>query len=463
MTVSRWRWPTSALKMRGVTADSTASRSRRPARRASAPSARLTVVFPTACAGAYPVGREPVVVGREAEGGITVRDASVSRRHAEFVWDEAVGAHGVRDLGSKHGTRVDGVELEDEPAPLANGSVVRLADVVLVYETGKVEPIASTEALPGAALGVALLRTQLAKAAPDAAPVTILGETGAGKEMVAAEVHRLSGRKGPYVTVNCAALSAQLVESQLFGHTKGAFTGADAVHQGLFRAAAGGTLFLDEIGELPLDVQPKLLRVLQQREVMPVGATQAVKVDVRVVAATNRSLAAEVEAGRFRRDLYARLALWELRVPPLRDRKVDLLMWLELLYAKWKGEGRPPLPPLEPEAVEALLLARWPENLRTLDRLVHALGSSGAPEAVAAEGLPPWIGTMEQEEPLEREAPSAVAAPAAPRARRASPSKEELLAALEKHQSVRATAKHFGRDRRQIYRWIEAHGLTWKD
>src|SRR6185295_11015283 len=174
-------------------------------------------------------------------------------------------------------------------------------------------------------------------AATDPAPVLLHGESGTGKERIAGELHRLSGRKGRLIAVNCAALSRELVESQLFGHQKGAFTGATELHPGYFRAAQGGTLFLDEIGELSLEVQPKLLRAIQQGEVQAVGSTQPAHVDVRVVAATNRELQQAVNAGQFRADLYARLSLWELRVPPLRERRADLFPWIDRLHGRWRG------------------------------------------------------------------------------------------------------------------------------
>ncbi|MBL8957169.1 MAG: sigma 54-interacting transcriptional regulator [Myxococcaceae bacterium] len=438
--------------------NTTASRSRRRTTLALRPPARLVTVYPLELAAVHPLTHQTTVFGRSPDTGVAIAHPSVSRAHLELSWD---GAHRVKDLDSKHGTSVDGLELDDAPVNLNDGSVVRLADVVMVYEAGRVGASAApTEAVPGVSVMAGLLRAQVERAATDLAPALILGETGTGKEMVAAELHRLSRRKGPLLAINCAALSPQLVESQLFGHLKGAFTGADQAHQGLFRAANGGTLFLDEVGELPLELQPKLLRAIQQHEVMPVGATQAVKVDVRVVSATNRSLSVDVEGGRFRRDLFARLGLWQLTVPPLRERRADVLTYMTKLHGKWRaGTSGAPLPKLDAEAVEALLLAPWPENLRTLDRLVHELGAPGAPARVtrAARG-----GGLDAA-PARARGAAAGASPAERKARRPSPSKEELLAALKEHKSVRATAKHFGRERRQIYRWLEAYELEWKE
>jgi transcriptional regulator with GAF, ATPase, and Fis domain len=346
--------------------------------------------------------------------------------------------------------------------------VVRIGSVLLVFEStlqlmAVDPPEVSREAIFGDAAATRGLRARVAQVAHDPSPVLLVGETGTGKELIAGEVHRLSGRPGPLVAVNCAALSPQLIESELFGHVRGAFTGAHDERPGLFRAADGGTLFLDEIGELPLELQPKLLRVMQDHEVRPVGGTRSLRVDVRIIAATHRDVAAQVESGAFRRDLYARLALWYVRVPSLRERRADLLAWLARLGTRWAVERkRPPRPiVLDAAAAEELLLAVWPDNLRGLDRLVHELGDST--ETITLARLPAWIRPAEP--PSAAPTPTAAAtATAAPRAeepaRLPPPTAEELAAALRRLDgSVRAVARHYGRDRRQIYRWMDAFGL----
>jgi transcriptional regulator with GAF, ATPase, and Fis domain len=301
----------------------------------------------------------------------------------------------------------------------------------------------------------------MVRAAADPAPVLLVGESGAGKERIAAELHRLGGR-GPFIALNCAALSPQLVESQLFGHQRGSFTGASQHHLGLFRAADGGSLFLDEIGELPLDLQPKLLRAIEQGELLPVGATRPLHVDVRVIAATNRELQTEVEAGRFRRDLYARLALWELAVPPLARRRVDILPWLHRLAAVWAAERELPPPRLEftAQAAEQLVRHRWPENLRGLVRLLHELAHQGGRGPLGPAQLPGWLGVHEPT-PV-REALAAAPVPAlAEDALRPRPGRDELLAVLARHGwNINATARHYNRDRKQINRWIAMYALV---
>jgi DNA-binding NtrC family response regulator len=206
-------------------------------------------------------------------------------------------------------------------------------------------------------------------AAPTDATVLVEGETGTGKELVAQALHRLSRRPGgPFVPVNCAALPESLLESELFGHTRGAFTGATETRQGRFRQADGGTLFLDEIGEMPLGVQAKLLRVLQERMVQPLGSDKAHPVDVRVIAASNRNLEALVAEGKFRADLFYRLDIVPLRLPPLRERAEDVAQ-LAVHFLRLRGGARR----FTPSAIEALSRYSWPGNVRELENLVERL------------------------------------------------------------------------------------------
>ena len=386
------------------------------------------MVYPTELV--LPVtGQSELELGRDV-----LAHRTVSRRHV------VIDGNRVRDLGSHNGTWVDG-ERTTGWTQLAHNSVLRLGDVLLVYEVGKPPLGIELETIPGRAVATAELRAKVVRAAIDPSPALLVGETGTGKEWIARELHRASSRTGPLVAVNCAALAAQLVESQLFGHVRGSFTGAKTDQDGFFRAADGGTLFLDEIGELPIDLQPKLLRALQENEIQPVGSTRPQRVDVRVVAATNRELTDSIEAGTFRRDLYARLALWEIRVPALRDRRADILGWLARLHHLWAARrGAFARLDLDADAAEALLLAAHTENLRGLDRLVHELSDR---PAITLADLPGWLRTK-----------------AVKSKGRTIPSREEIVAAYEQLAgSVHALARHFGRDRRQIYRWLDAYGL----
>ena len=220
--------------------------------------------------------------------------------------------------------------------------------------------------------------------------VLVRGESGSGKELVARAVHEESPRRGgAFVAVNCAALSPSLLESELFGHIRGAFTGAVRDRDGLFRQAHGGTLFLDEVAELPLDVQAKLLRVLEEQVVTPVGSGKTVRVDVRLISATHRSLRAEVEAGRFRQDLMFRLRVVPLFLPALRERRsdVELLLWRFLDAQSRTGPRQ--VTSIAPEAMRALLDHDWPGNVRELRNVVHYAAAVGRGPELLLEELPP--------------------------------------------------------------------------
>jgi DNA-binding NtrC family response regulator len=218
------------------------------------------------------------------------------------------------------------------------------------------------------------------KLAPSEVPVLITGETGTGKELVAQHIHQLSGRKGPFLAVNCGAISDHLAESELFGHEAGSFTGASGRREGWFEAANGGTLFLDEIGDLPLSMQVKLLRVLEEREVVRIGSRKSIPVDVRLVAATNTDLEHAVSAGRFRSDLLYRLNIAQARVPPLRERPEDVLPLAQHFLRSHSERKGIASPQLSPEAREALSSYTWPGNIRELRNVIHfaLLISSGA-------------------------------------------------------------------------------------
>lgn len=231
----------------------------------------------------------------------------------------------------------------------------------------------------------------IAVVAPSRAPVLILGPSGAGKEVVAQLIHRWSPRAaGPLVAANCAGLPESLIESELFGHTKGAFTGAQAARQGFFRAASGGTLFLDEIGDLPLHLQPKLLRAIESGQITPVGSDAPVEIDVRLVAATNRDLAEAVAAGRFRDDLYYRINVVELIVPPLCERSDDLLP----MVAQFTGEFAGGPVRFSPQATQCLLAYPWPGNVRELRNAVQRACLLCRGDVILPEHLPPKVASL---------------------------------------------------------------------
>lgn len=248
---------------------------------------------------------------------------------------------------------------------------------------------------------MARVARSIERAAEVGCTVLILGETGCGKEILARLLHRSGPRSSkPFVPVNCGALSSTLAESQLFGHEKGAFTGADGKAIGIFRAAQGGVVFLDEIGEMPADLQTKLLRVLQQREVHPVGATQPVPIDVQVVAATNRDLQAEVMKGTFREDLYFRLNMIELRIPPLRERPEDIPEFIEFFAKQYAASYRMEEWIPSPETAAEFAAFDWPGNVRQLSHVIEQAYVLQMEPELPARTRPAVVMPDEPEEPL---------------------------------------------------------------
>ncbi len=239
--------------------------------------------------------------------------------------------------------------------------------------------------------------------APTGSTVLIGGESGTGKEVIARYIHNLSTRNdGPFLSINCGALPENLLESELFGHVKGSFTGAVRDKQGLFAAARGGSFFLDEVGEMPPSLQVKLLRVLQEREVIPVGATEAIPVDVRILAATNRDLEEEVRRGNFRSDLFYRLNVIAVNLPPLRERRDDLIPLMEQFLENMSQEGGAELKALSSDALDAVTVYEWPGNVRELENaLEHAVVLTKG-NLIDAAALPERI-TKRKKEPLVAE------------------------------------------------------------
>lgn len=402
----------------------------------------------------------------EREGIRLSLSRRASREHAvcEVSEGERAGRHEVhlRDLGSKNGTQVNGKACSS--ARLADGDLIRLGDALLLlrWESTQKQD-AAVPRLVGTSAPIRTLRKRIAELAPVPAPVLLLGESGTGKDLAAQSLHELSGRSGRLVPVNCSAIPESLAESQIFGHMSGSFTGATAAQEGLFRAAQGGTLFLDEVGDLPPAVQPKLLRILEDRTIVPVGSTRAIKVDVRIVAATNRDLKAGIVTGRFRGDLYARLCALVLSLPPLRVRREDVLLLLEAALG-------PEHPPLTAALAEALVLYDWPLNVRELVQLAthfkysaaglaeldlpqvaERLGRPDPPARAAASEPPP------SEDLLDPDEPSGTGPPPKPLPR------EEVERLLREHHGVIArVAASVGRSPRQVRRWIEQYKIDLK-
>jgi len=289
--------------------------------------------------------------------------------------------------------------------------------------------------------------------------VLIEGESGTGKELVAAAVHRRSGRTGKLVPVNCAALPPDLVESELFGHVRGAFSGALGDTSGLFREADGGTIFLDEIGELPAHLQPKLLRVLQEMEVRPVGSSKTFRVDVRVVAATNRPLQEAVDAGRLRLDLYYRLDVVRIVVPPLRERREDIPVLAAQFVRELNHRFHRQVAGISRAAMQALVAYDFPGNVRELMNLLERAYALGARQEIGLADLPGCS--------VPSASRSGAAAPAAEPAgevesldRAMARAEREIIArALRAHPDREAAARALGLSARTLYRRLREHGL----
>jgi DNA-binding NtrC family response regulator len=309
-------------------------------------------------------------IGSHPLNQIQIRDRTISRFHCE-VFVEPGGRVWVKDLGSRNGTRVNGTRVR--VAELVEGAVLQLGPLQLAFtplaERNALEVAADTSfgSLVGSSIPLRTAFALLEKAAASDATVLLTGESGTGKSQAAELVHARSARASkPLRIVDCAAVPASLLDSELFGHERGAFTGATERRVGVFEEADGGTVFLEEIGELPTDLQPKLLRVLEAREVRRVGSNRYVKVDVRLIAATNRDLRAEVNAGRFRADLYFRLAVLLVHLPPLRERPSDIPLIAKQLVKHLSLDEATRRALLDPAFLARLRLAPWPGNVREL-------------------------------------------------------------------------------------------------
>jgi DNA-binding NtrC family response regulator len=393
--------------------------------------------------------RGAIEVGRAAEAGLRVDHPSISRRHLKLWLGDGVD---VEDLGGANGTTLRGARLAPGARTrLDADEVLTAGDVALVVQTRGPRAPAPRAGEPGVVLqdeAMIRLHALAARVARGKIPVLVVGETGAGKEVLSELVHRASPRGGgPLVRINCAALAETLVESEVFGHEKGAFTGAGAARRGLLEAADGGTVMLDEVGELPLPIQAKLLRVLEDGLVLPVGGTTPRKIDVRFVAATNRDLDAEVAAGRFRSDLYFRIAGVVLEVPPLRARLAELEPLAHAMLARAAADaGRGPLR-LSPAALARLRAHSWPGNVREL-RLTMERAALIAP------------GDVVEPEHLGLRAPPARAETAAPPVAVVDDEHQRILDALAACAgNQRRAAERLGMSLRTLVKRLDQYGV----
>ncbi|HEY2510353.1 MAG TPA: sigma 54-interacting transcriptional regulator [Polyangiaceae bacterium] len=433
---------------------------------------------------AYVFTVNELIIGRDPSNLICVPEQAVSRQHARILFD---GKRWIlADLGSRNGTMVDGEFVHE--IELQHLHEIRIGDAIFKFVESGAERYVSyridgavagerrAKALPELVGGCQIdtIAADIERIAPTELSCVILGETGTGKEVAARGVHQASGRRGSLQAINCAAIPPNLLESELFGYRRGAFSGADRDKPGLIKLADGGTLFLDEIGDMPLEAQAKLLRVLQSREVFPLGGTTAERVDIRVVCATHRDLNQYVREGKFRGDLYARLNEHTVRLPALRERKEDIYQLARSFASRY---GRPQLP-FTFSFLVALIHYDWPFNVRELEscikRGVALLGDrSNAPldtqqlpdpiaEAMKAYGDRPRVVGPSLLPPPGLPADSSL--PQIASSKRPAPTEQELRDLLQRHHgNVAAVGRELGKERMQVHRWLKKYGISLDD
>jgi DNA-binding NtrC family response regulator len=397
-------------------------------------------------------------IGSNPKNHLVLDDPRVSRFHCTIERTES--AWRVTDSGSLNGTYLGGIGMRDADLPesctlVLGDSAVHVRAVAAATHVDLLDQ-ASFGDLYGQSRVMQQLFAVLEKIANSDANVLIEGESGTGKELVAAELVRRGPRAAkPFVILDCSAISPNLIESELFGHARGAFTGADRERLGAFEAAHGGTVFLDEIGELPLDMQPKLLRALEAREVRRLGETTSRKVDVRVMAATNRHLEREVNRGTFREDLFYRLSVVTVRIPPLRDR-IDDVELLVRAFLRDMGPGQRGVALFTHDVFDALRRHDWPGNVRELRNYVE--------RCLVFDSAPPTGSQVSRDEVGPQPSPPACAID-----RPFREGKERVIAEYERTYmaelirwadgNLSRAARKAGMDRMNLYRVLQRHGL----
>jgi transcriptional regulator with PAS, ATPase and Fis domain len=475
--------------------------------------AQMPACFPLAplVAGVAVAGTAPaaaavtqITLGREPPAELVIAQPAVSRQHARIRWDGQ--AFVISDLGGRNGTLVNGAFIRE--SALRHGDEIRVGDCFFkfvareaaYYQCYRIDGAVLSRQAPAAPQGIVggwqlgRIAADLERVARSGISIILRGESGTGKEVFARYVHAASGRIGAFCALNCAAIPPQLLESELFGYRRGAFSGADRDHVGLVRAAHRGTLFLDEVGDMPIEAQAKLLRVLQTKEVLPLGATAPEQVDVRVVCATHRDLSGMQAEGSFRVDLYARLNEYSATLPPLRERKEDVYaLCVEFL----RFHKRPDLT-LSVPYLTGVLDYDFPYNVRELEALIKrgialvqgpaleaaqlseeiqarmaSYGRRADPHGGVAERISQLPGYVPVERvshlpasaprvPVEEPSPQSITAAAVlPRAAHFVPAESELRALLAQHRgNVAAVGRHYGKERMQVHRWMKKYNIN---
>jgi len=416
---------------------------------------------------AFLLTAERHVIGREASSAdFTLKAPAVSRVHAEIVREGRRFI--VRDLGSRNGVLVNGRKVQStELEPLDE---LRIGDAIFKFveehadelgryridgamPTGETRLAQKPSALAGG-YQIDTIVAEIERVAPTPLSVIVRGPSGTGKEVIASELHRLSGRRGKLAAINCTALPQNLIESELFGYKRGAFSGADRDKPGLIRHAEGGTLLLDEIGDMPPEAQAKLLRVLQARELLPLGATTPEPVDVRVVAATHRDLERLQREGRFREDLFARLNEYSVELPALHERKEDLYLLTQTFLARHGGLAKTP----SFAFMSGLLHYDFPYNVRELEACIKRALALCDGATLEPEVLPEAV--QEAMTDYGRDAGTRPSQPPEDDEGQSVPDEPALRELLVKHEgNIAAVGRELGKARMQIHRWMKRYGI----
>jgi DNA-binding NtrC family response regulator len=404
----------------------------------------------------FPIRRARVVVGKSPDVDLIVADITVSRQHFEVISEK--GRFLIKDLGSTNGTELDGARVKE--AYLKPGATIKAGEVVFRFQTEydaiQLQPSDKDRfgALHGRSLRMREIFAMLERVANADTTVLLLGSTGTGKGAAARAIHESGPRaQGPFVVVDCGAVARNLIESELFGHMRGAFTGATGLRRGALEESQGGTLFLDELDDLPLDLQPKLLRAIEEREFVRLGSNQPIKFDARVIAATKKDLRKEVASGGFREDLYYRLSVVTIRLPALRERPEDI----PLLFDHFAGDDGPTFDQMEEDVKRRWMNHSWSGNVRELRNAVERSRTLQSDGLAGSFQLAPFqsqvTGGLQPDYALPfKEA------------------KERLLEVFEREYlqrllaqstgGVAGAARQAGIDRKHLYSLLDKHGLA---
>lgn len=412
-------------------------------------------------------------VGKRETNDFLLTDKTVSRNHFEIEY--TADSFLLRDLGSTNGSYLNGSRVKE--AYLAPGDVIKVGSSQIEFrafdEKVKIEPSSNEHfgLLVGRSLKFRQIFGILERISSTNASVIVEGETGTGKDLVARSVHEHSARRArPFIVFDCSAVAPNLIESELFGHEKGAFTGAIRSRRGAFEEASGGTIFLDEIGELTLELQPKLLRALEQRQIRRVGGNTMINIDVRVICATNRNLKAEVNEGRFREDLYYRLSVVKIVLPPMRERPEDLPLLVERILRDGKFNRKPDgnlrVTRVEDDALKLLQRYQWPGNVRELVNTLERASSFVEDSTIGRSHIEYVFQSMEHEEEgterlvIDKQLPFKEA-------------KQKVLDVFEKdylqdllrrnNNNLSATARAAGIDRKHVRNLLKKYGVQIKE